>query len=389
MRTAKINIANFLDNDNIQSIRETISDSAKVFELFRQLGCEHKSTSYMRMHRYGYERAKELAPHLPTAILQQTAKNALASLKSWNSNIHLINAKRKKFNKKAEKKGWDIKPMAVKWEYGGSRKCISYPINLLSLSRRGELTTFSANGKRIRVLHKIPQWFDLRYGDKKLQAGNVCIKGNGVFLNLVFKTNESSNQRGDEVVGLDRGINNIVATSRGEVASSRDNLLTKARYQYNRKALQQKGTRSAKRHLKKMSGREKRFMLDVNHCLTKQLANDNTVGTYVLEDLTGIRNAFRGKAFNRLLSNWSFVQFEFQLKYKCAFNGIKVEFVDPRFTSQKCSLCKRISKGSRNGNRYTCVFCGHKEHADVNAAKNIRDNYILGRFQPSNRSGVV
>ena len=97
MRTIKINITELLDAESVHSIKETVSDSAKVFELFRRLGCEHQSTSYLRMHKYGYQRAKELAPNLPTAILQQTAKNSLAAIKSWNSNIHPVNAKRKKY----------------------------------------------------------------------------------------------------------------------------------------------------------------------------------------------------------------------------------------------------------------------------------------------------
>jgi len=57
--------------------------------------------------------------------------------------------------------------------------------------------------------------------------------------------------------------------------------------------------------------------------------------------------------------------------------GITVVFVDPRYTSQKCNACKNISKASRAKGRYLCVKCGYREHADVNAAYNIRDNYLL------------
>ena len=57
-------------------------------------------------------------------------------------------------------------------------------------------------------------------------------------------------------------------------------------------------------------------------------------------------------------------------------NGTRVEFVDGRYTSQKCSVCKMIDKASRKGNRYKCRHCGSSMHADTNAAINIRDNYI-------------
>ena len=87
------------------------------------------------------------------------------------------------------------------------------------------------------------------------------------------------------------------------------------------------------------------------------------------------------------ISNWSYSDLEFKLSYKCQKNGIKVEFVDARYTSRKCSVCKTIDKASRNGNRYTCRHCGSSMHADVNAAINIRDNYIT-RAQKSGQAAV-
>ena len=72
---------------------------------------------------------------------------------------------------------------------------------------------------------------------------------------------------------------------------------------------------------------------------------------------------------------------------KCKRNGIRVEFVDARYTSQKSSVCKTIDKASRKGNRYTCRHCGSIMHADVNAAINIRDNYIT-RVMQSGQAAV-
>ena len=65
------------------------------------------------------------------------------------------------------------------------------------------------------------------------------------------------------------------------------------------------------------------------------------------------------KTMRKWLSNWSYSDLEFKLVYKCKMNGIRVEFVDARYTSQKCSVCKTIDKASRNGNRYTCRHCGN------------------------------
>lgn len=118
---------------------------------------------------------------------------------------------------------------------------------------------------------------------------------------------------------------------------------------------------------------------DVNHCITKRLANDPDVSTYVLEDLAGIRARRRGRKLNSWLGNWSFHQFETQLQYKCERNGIDVVRVDPRYTSQKCNACGNTDKRSRVKGRYICVKCGHTDHADINAARNIRDNHALSK----------
>ena len=378
IRTIKINITSLLSDEDKSSIVETSNDAAKVFDFFVGLGNANKSTSYKALHHKGYKPCIKLVPNLPTALLQQAAKKALSSIKSYHSNLYLYNELRKQYNKKAKKRNKPLKPMLKKWEYKGKRHTTSYDINLLSLSRRGNLTTFSSNQHRIRIFHEIPTWFTKKYPDAKLQAGSVLKQGNEYFLCLVFLIKIEVKITGSEVVGLDRGIYNLIATSEGELISSKKLLGIKRKQQYNRRKLQQKGTRSAKRKLKRLSGREKRFMLDVNHCVSKKLANNLAVSTYVLEDLTGIRTQpKKSRNFNKLLSNWSFHVLEFLLTYKCYANGINVTDVDARYTSQKCSVCGEINKSNRKGNVYRCSSCNHKEHADINAAKNIKQNYLL------------
>ena len=112
---------------------------------------------------------------------------------------------------------------------------------------------------------------------------------------------------------------------------------TRAKHAHLRKELQSKGTRSAKRTLKNFSGRERRFATDVNHCISKQIANsEHTV--FALEDLSKIRvQKRRGKQFCRKLNSWSFYQLEQFIRYKAETLGKHVLLVDDRYTSQKCS----------------------------------------------------
>jgi transposase len=109
------------------------------------------------------------------------------------------------------------------------------------------------------------------------------------------------------IIGIDRGLYNLVTLSDGTNISSKACKAVKRKYAYNRSMVQARGIRSAKRKLKRVAGKEKRYVTDCNHCITKRLAANTDVQTYVLEDLTGIRTQKnKGKKFNSWLSNWSF-----------------------------------------------------------------------------------
>lgn len=352
-RTISVDITDSLTNEQINDVKRTADMCKIVFEVFRDLCIEHKSTAYFTLHKFGYEKAKRLCPNLPSSILQSAAKLACSCVKSFNSN-----------NKKN------------KWNYVGKMKSCFYSLDATTLSKRGDLYSFSTCNKRIRILLPMQDWFTDKYKINKLQAGKIIVINKKVKLNLVFNV-EPAKCNSNNVVGIDRGIYNLVATSDGMLYSAKEIRAAKRRFQHNRKTLQQKGTRSAKKRLKAMSGREKRFMSSVNHFVTKQLAENLDVGVYAIEDLKGIRKQRYGKTLNKWLSNWSYFQFETYLKYKCEINNIKVEKVDPRYTSQKCSVCGSIIKQSRKGNHFKCKHCGYEDHADINAAKNIRKNYLL------------
>lgn len=90
-----------------------------------------------------------------------------------------------------------------------------------------------------------------------------------------------------------------------------------------------------------------------------------------LEQLTNIRKKNRGKQINRSINNWPFYKLQTKIENKAKMFGIKVEYIDPMYTSQRCSRCGRI--GDRKSKVFTCS-CGFEDHADVNAAFNIALN---------------
>ncbi len=182
------------------------------------------------------------------------------------------------------------------------------------------------------------------------------------------------------VVGVDRGINFVVATydskHKSGFVSGKAIKQKRAKYKALRKELQQRQTPSARRRLKAIGRRENRWMQDINHQVSKALVENNPKHTlFVLEDLSGIRSATeRVRRKDRYVSvSWSFYDLEQKLKYKAALNESSVIAVDPRYTSQTCPLCGHTERADRNKKKhiFCCKSCGYTSNDDRIGAMNL------------------
>ena len=373
-----------LTDNEVSAVVETRKQYARAFNMSAECLINNSSTSKRFLHRMQYERIKEACPSLPTGLIQCARDVAVEAVRNWNG-------KRTELRQKHPKKAERMRMPSMK------EKCtMRYDVRTVTL--RGSQLTFSTCEKRIKTIITIPGFFTARYPETdgwKLKGANIGMdRKRRVFVNLIYECPDPVIEENNDgkIVGLDRGVYNIVTTSDGVRYGAKDARRVKRKYSHVRSVLQEKGTRSAKRRLKAISGCEKRFVHDQNHCISRKLANtDGAVSVYVLEDLSSM-NMLRlkgksNKTMRKWLSNWSYSDLEAKLSYKCQKNGIRVELVDARYTSQKCSVCKTIDKASRKGNRYVCRHCGSIMHADVNAAINIRDNYIT-RVMQSGQAAV-
>jgi putative transposase len=174
---------------------------------------------------------------------------------------------------------------------------------------------------------------------------------------------------------VDLGIVSIATTSSGVHHSGHRVNRVRHRNRRLRAKLQAKGTRSAKRLLRKRSRKEGRFVTDTNHVISKRIVAEarRTDRGIVLEDLRGIRRRVRLRAPQRAtFHSWSFHQLGRFISYKARRAGVLVLFVDPAYTSQTCSACGYVDRADRtNQSSFICRRCGFAEHADINAATNL------------------
>lgn len=334
-RTVKIKLQS---ND---ALLQTIKTGNEIYQEILKIGYSNKTYDKRILHKLTYRKLRKKYKIFPSALLQTIRDVASEALKA---------TKLKK----------EIKPnkrSSLRLDKRNLRVSLLYrQISISSIRGRLKLT-FSTNPQ----IEKYKDWHP--------EAGTLKEKKGELHLNLVVEKEAPKKQISQEVLGIDRGINNILTTSNNQIFNSNHLKEVKGKYQFQRKELQEKGTPAARTKLKKLAGRERRFVSDTNHRLSKVIA-ESDFKVFAIENLEKIKQN-KGKRFNRRLGNWSFRQFEAFLSYKTEALGKRVIRVNPRYTSQNCSKCGHCEKANRNISKFKCKNCKFELNADLNAARNI------------------
>lgn len=204
-----------------------------------------------------------------------------------------------------------------------------------------------------------------RYLGQGWQIGSTIRLGmdkRGVWIELIFEHERPELRMEGKVIGIDRGFRKAFVTSDGQEIGA------ELRDQIRRKG---KRSKTSYHHIKTELFRH-----------LKQLKLEG-VKTIVLEDLRYIKHGKRGtfsRHVNRLLSFWSLTKARDWLRCRCEEMGIRIIFVSPYKTSQRCHSCGKIGSKNRKGERFRCVSCGHEDDADRNAAKNLEYLGLAGIY---------
>jgi len=246
---------------------------------------------------------------------------------------------------------------------------ISYDSRILSYYPNDTVSIWSIGGRL-----KIPfDCYNRNYLPYIKGEADLMFKKGKFFLCQTVDIVEENIADVEQFIGVDMGLIEIATLSNGESFNSKQLTEYRKKRQKVRSSLQSKGTKNARRVLKRLSGKERAHGTIVNHTISKiivQKAKFEGKGI-AIENLKGIRFSAnkKGKKFRTRISNWNFNQLRNDLTYKCLLNGIILIDVPPAFTSKTCNSCYHI--GNRVGKIFTCKNCNSVFDADINAAKNI------------------
>ena len=339
-----------------EEFEETIRLYTSAYNFVASYSFENRDWNSISVHHAVY---KDLRRTLPSQLAISSRMKAMEAIKSMVSRC----GKRKKDF---------VKPK--------SKRCpIRYDMRSMKfLFSEGRVSLLTVEGRKWTSFN-IPECYR-KYEFWRHKSAELVIRNDTVFLHVVMENDFPDPAGTGQVIGVDRGIKHIAVTSDGVFHGSAELNRARNRYERIRRKLQAAGTRSSKRHLARLSGRAKRFCRDLNHRISRRIVESMEPGdVLVLEDLDGIRKNRLRKKQRKQVNSWPFRQLAEFLEYKAAIRGIAVEYVNPRYTSQKCSGCGKTKKSNRKGQGFYSCSCGFKLNADLNAARN-----IAAKFAESN-----
>ena len=328
------------------SLLQTAAVFNKACQIVLDYGSTHKTYNKDKLNKATYRQVRAAVPNLPSALVQ-TARDEASEM--------LL---RTDFAKTVKKR------LSVRYD----NRCFKF----YQQSNYVSLTTVHG---RLNFPFKHYKYLDTWKGE--YTNAQLIVRKNKAFLNVQVKLPDVPLKVTGKVLGVDRGVLNIAVCSDNTFFDSKHLRAVKGRYRYLRRRLQHVGTRSAHRKLQRLSGRERRFVLNSNHCISKAVVS-KPFDVFALEKLEIARKKKNGKRFNRLLGSWSPNELERFVVYKAEAKGKVAVEVNPRHTSQRCSRCGFVHRWNRHGLRFRCGNCGFELNADLNASRNIE---VLGKSE--------
>ena len=398
--TAKLKLE--LSNVQKQLVRQTTLAYRDALNYASRIAFENnKMSSGVALQKKVYNQLRSVYG-LPSQMSCNVPRQVGATLKSLWTKVKQNNEAIKSGRTKKRYKGLDQAPKFVSrtctLNYKRDYSFVKGKVSLITLSGRIKVN-YSGFNKHLNLIKS-----GVEIGAAKIWY-DKSKKNYYLLVSLNLEVPEIKPEDIKEVKGIDVGQRYLaVATNtqnQTQFFSGKQVRHKANKYHKARKTLQQKGTRSAKRRLISLSGRERRFTADVNHSISKKIVSPNAL--IGLENLKHIRErtnrrsnkkaSSKQRKANRNRSLWSFAELHGYVDYKAILSNSLAVKVPAQLTSQCCPKCGYASKESRpnKGLTFRCVACKHELHSDLVGARNIALRTLLLRqdFESTGRISAV
>jgi putative transposase len=348
--------------EQVGLLEETTWQFTATFNAVCAYGWEHRTRNGVTLHHATYYGLKLQYPALVSDLHIQARVKATEAVKSA---LTLAKDERRKVScpvSAACPPRFNVHTMSVHWADSTVR--------------------LSTTGGRTTIRFGLPHHAH-RYLSGKVAMAELVNRDGAWWLHVVMTLPTPEIAPTDAVVGVDLGLAQPAVTSNNCFLGKKAWRAIEARIFNQQRALQRRGTASAKRRLKITRRRQARFRRDCDHVLSKQIVEATPPGgTVVLEKLTNIRKRVttgRKSRLARRIHGWSFARIKIFVEYKAEGRGVTVAGVDPRHTSQRCPNCGHTARNNRRSRAwFHCRHCGFQLHADLVGARNIAAKYLVG-----------
>ncbi|MBA2682533.1 MAG: transposase [Ktedonobacteraceae bacterium] len=390
--------------EQLQALRETQLAYRGALNAVSSYAFEHGKTSSVTTLHKGMYTELRTHYHLPSQLACSVERQVASTYKGlWTKVKKNAEHRRKKITKKRFK-GLDKPP-----KYSSPTVQYTYERDY-TFQRESQISVRALNG-RVSVPY---QGYDKHIalirqgttiGDAKLWYDRQK-KTFYLLVSLSIDVASPTYEQFTEVVGVDVGIRYlaVTSTSTGKAGfhPGKRTRHTANHYARLRKRLQHKGTRGAKRRLRRIEQRERRFKAQANHTIATQIITQHPQALIGLEQLTDIRERTKRKKrkrrkngkgtehispkarkANRVYSQWSFAELQALISYKAVLSGSLAVRVDADYTSKACPMCGHTedSNRPRKGLLFVCQnpACRYILHADLIGARNVTLRTLLIR----------
>ena len=189
------------------------------------------------------------------------------------------------------------------------------------------------------------------------------------YVQFCFEIETGNKKDVKTIIGVDTGINALASLSTGEQLGKniKEKIEKVKRCKYNSKG-------------------KHRAISDLKQTIDK-VAKDviGKCDLIVVENLNNLNenSKLKGRLSKNIRSSigsWNYAYWLDKVEMNSQINRVSFRTVQPYYTSQKCPICSHTDSKNRIGEIFKCQNCGHSYNADINAALNIKERFLTGKY---------